>query len=87
MGFPYSSRCSKSAILPSVLNKVAFLFEALTGAIKPLQFILGLFAGVWCGASCFRHLDVMRYDTVLCNLFGWRRGADYRVYQRYFDKL
>lgn len=29
----------------------------------------------------------MRYDTVLCNLFGWRRGADYRVYQRYFDKL
>ena len=23
---------------------------------KPLQLILGLFAGVWCGASCFGHL-------------------------------
>lgn len=30
---------------------------------KPLQLILGLFAGVWCGASCFGHLDVVRYDT------------------------
>ena len=24
---------------------------------KPIQLILGLFAGVWCGASCFGHLD------------------------------
>ena len=32
---------------------------------KPLQLILGLFAGVWCGASCFGHLDVVRYDTAL----------------------
>ena len=35
---------------------------------KPIQLILGLFAGVWCGASCFGHLDVMRYDTALCKL-------------------
>ena len=31
---------------------------------KPLQLILGLFAGVWCGACCFGHLDVVRYDKV-----------------------
>ena len=24
---------------------------------KPIQLILGLFAGVWCGANCFGHLD------------------------------
>ena len=35
---------------------------------KPLQLIFGQFAGVWCGASCFRHLDMVRYDTALCNL-------------------
>lgn len=40
---------------------------------KPLQLILGLFAGVWCGANCFGHLDVVRYDTALCNLLGWKR--------------
>ena len=54
---------------------------------KPLQLILGLFAGVWCGASCFGHLDVVRYDTALCNLLGWERGADHRAYQRYFNKF
>ena len=54
---------------------------------KPLQLILGLFAGVWCGASCFGHLDVVRYDTALCNLLGWTRGAGHRAYQRYFNKF
>ena len=54
---------------------------------KPLQLILGLFAGVWCGASRFGHLDVVRYDTALCNLLGWKQGADHRAYQRYFNKF
>lgn len=54
---------------------------------KPLQLILGLFAGVWCGASCFGHLDVVRYDTALCKLLGWERGADHKAYQRYFNKF
>lgn len=54
---------------------------------KPLQLILGLFAGVWCGASCFGYLDVVRYDTALCKLLGWERGADHRAYQRYFNKF
>ena len=35
---------------------------------NPVQIILGLFAGVWCGASRFGHLDIVRYDTALCNL-------------------
>ena len=54
---------------------------------KPLQLILGLFAGVWCGASCFGHLDVVRYDTALCKLLGWERRADHRACQRYFNKF
>lgn len=54
---------------------------------KPLQLIMGLFAGVWCGASCFGHLDVVRYDTALCKLLEWERGADHRAYQRYFNKF
>ena len=54
---------------------------------KPLQLILGLFAGVWCGASRFGHLDVVRYDTALCKLLGWEHGADHRAYQRYLNKF
>lgn len=54
---------------------------------NPVQLILGLFAGVWCGASRFGHLDAVRYDTVLCNLLGWKRGADHRAYQRYLNKF
>lgn len=54
---------------------------------NPIQLILGLFAGVWCGASCFGHLDVVRYDTALCDLLGWKRGADHRAYQRYLNKF
>lgn len=54
---------------------------------KPIQLILGLFAGVWCGASCFGHLDVVRYDAALCDLLGWKRGADHRAYQRYLNKF
>lgn len=54
---------------------------------KPIQLIFGLFAGVWCGANCFGHLDVVRYDNVLCRLLGWNRGADHRAYQRYFNKF
>ena len=53
---------------------------------KPIQLILGLFAGVWCGASCFGHLDVVRYYAALCDLLGWDRGADHRAYQRYLNK-
>ena len=30
---------------------------------------------------------VVRYDTALCKLLGWERGADHRAYQRYFNKF
>lgn len=53
----------------------------------PIGLIYGLFAGVWCGASRFGHLDVVRYDRVLCKLAGLKSGADHRAYQRYFNKF
>ena len=38
-------------------------------------------------ASRFGHLDIVRYDTALCNLLGWNRGAGHRAYQRYLNKF
>ena len=61
--------------------------KILSRGYNPIQLILGLFTGVWCGASCFGHLDVVRYDTALCDLLGWKRGADHRAYQRYLNKF
>ena len=69
------------------LNQCDIPIQGSNRGYKPLQLILGLFAGVWCGASCFGHLDVVRYDTALCKLLGWERGADHRAYQRYFNKF
>ena len=69
------------------LEKCGLLSQGSNRGYKPLQLILGLFAGVWCGASRFGQLDAVRYDTALCNLLGWERGADHRAYQRYLNKF
>lgn len=69
------------------LDKCGIPSQGSNRGYKPIQLILGLFAGVWCGASCFGHLDVVRYDAALCKLLGWKRGADHRAYQRYFNKF
>jgi hypothetical protein len=62
------------------LEKCGLPSQGSNRGYKPLQLILGLFAGVWCGASRFGQLDAVRYDTALCNLLGWERGADHRAY-------
>ena len=47
------------------LEKCCIPVQGSNRGYKPIQLILGLFAGVWCGASRFGHLDVVRYDTAL----------------------
>jgi hypothetical protein len=54
---------------------------------SPAQLIEGMFAGVWCGAGCFEHLDTIRYDKTLGTMLGWKRNADHRAYQRYLNKF
>lgn len=54
---------------------------------KPEKLIRGLFSGVWCGANCFGHMDMVRYDRVLCDLIGWETGAGHKAYQRYMNKF
>ena len=38
-------------------SRSAIPLQGSNRGYKPIQLILGLFAGVWCGASCFGHLD------------------------------
>ena len=37
---------------------------------SPEQLIYGLFAGVWCGASCFEQLEIVRHDRCLRKILG-----------------
>lgn len=54
---------------------------------SPKQLIYGLFAGVWCGATCFEQLEIIRHDGCLHKILGWEKGAGHRAYNRYFDKF
>lgn len=87
MGFPCFFKLLEECRFDERLEQSGITVQDSNRGYKPFQLILGLFAGVWCGASCFGHLDVVRYDTVLCKLLGWERGADHRAYQRYFNKF
>lgn len=54
---------------------------------KPLQLIFSFWLSIWCGGNRYMHLEVLREDKVLQRIFGWRRMAGYKAYQRYFNKF
>ena len=58
-----------------VLRECGLPEQGSNRGYRPWQLIMGLFAGVWCGASKFGHLDLVRYDRVLSKMIGWNIGA------------
>lgn len=54
---------------------------------SPLQLISCFLVSIWCGANRFEHLEVSRFDEVLRKIFGYKRMAGHRAYQRYFSKF
>jgi len=50
-----------------VLRECGLPEQGSNRGYRPWQLIIGLFAGVWCGASMFGHLNLVRYDRVLSN--------------------
>ena len=70
-----------------VLSSVGLPQQGSNRGKSPEQLIYGLFTGVWCGASCYNHLDIVRFDPTLCHLMGYKKGPDHRAYQRYFNKF
>lgn len=70
-----------------VLRECGLPEQGSNRGYRPWQLIMGLFAGVWCGASKFGHLDLVRYDCVLSKMIGWNIGAGHRAYQRYLNKF
>lgn len=54
---------------------------------SPEQLIKSFWVSLWCGASCFEHTEILREDHALKELFGWKRMAGHKAYQRYFNKF
>jgi len=54
---------------------------------SPIQLITSFMVSVWCGANHFEHLEVSRFDEVLRRIFGFKKMAGHKAYQRYFQKF
>lgn len=54
---------------------------------SPIQLITCFMVSLWCGANRFEHLEISRFDDVLRNIFGFKRMAGHKAYQRYFSKF
>lgn len=53
----------------------------------PIQLITCFLVSIWCGANRFEHLEISRFDEVLRKIFGFKRMAGHKAYQRYFSKF
>lgn len=54
---------------------------------SPVQLILSFWISIWCGANRYEHLEVTRQDEVMRQLFGWKKMAGHKAFQRYFCKF
>jgi hypothetical protein len=53
----------------------------------PIQLINNFWISIWSGASRYEHLEVTRQDPVIQKIFGWKRMAGHKAFQRYFQKF
>ena len=61
--------------------------QASNRGYDPIQLITCFMVSIWCGANRFEHLEVSRFDQVLRRIFGYKRMAGHKAYQRYFRKF
>ncbi len=51
------------------------------------EIIEGFWLSIWTGASRFIHADWLRYDTVLQEIFGFKKMPSQSTYSRFFGKF
>ncbi len=54
---------------------------------NPILIFKTFMAGLWEGASCFEHMEKVRYDPTVCNILGKEEGIGYRAILRYLNKF
>jgi len=51
------------------------------------QLIEQFIVSIWCGACRFAHAEMVRFDNVLCRLFGWSCAAEFKAIMRLFGRF
>jgi hypothetical protein len=54
---------------------------------EALHIIQAFWVSIWLGANRFAHTAVLRHDSVLQKIFGWKRCPSDNTYVRFFKKL
>lgn len=70
-----------------VFSSMSLPAQGSNRGYPPEQLMLHFLIGIWCGASCFEHLEVTRHDEVIRQIFNWDRMAGSKAFQRYFNKF
>jgi hypothetical protein len=70
--------------IAETIKSLALPRQGSNRGYDPLQLLTSFFVSVWCGASRFEHLEVTRQDEVVREIFGWKRMAGHKAYERYF---
>ena len=69
------------------LARLALPAQGSNRGFDPIQLINSFWVSIWSGASRYEHLEVTRQDPVIQKIFGWKRMAGHKAYQRYFTKF
>lgn len=86
-GISLMHQMMKKLSVDEMLQNIYLPEQGSNRGYSPEQLILHFWLGIWCGASCFEHLEVTRQDEVIKQLFGWQRMAGNKAFQRYFNKF
>lgn len=73
--------------IDEALSSVGLPSQGSNRGYSPEQLIKSFWISLWCGASCFGHAEILREDNTLKEMFGWKRMAGHKAYQRYLNKF
>ncbi len=77
----------KNVLRSEVLERIGLPKQQSNRGYNPIQLINNFWVSRWSGANRFEHLEVTRFDKVIQNIFGWRKMAGHKSFQRYFKKF
>lgn len=71
----------------SYLHGLPLPVQGSNRGYPPAQLFLAFMSGLWCGVERYAHLDITRLDDNLRRLYGWKRMAEHKAFERYFRKF
>lgn len=70
-----------------ILQNIGLPVQHSNRGYSPVQLIITFWVSVLSGANRYEHLEVTRHDRVIRKMFGWKKMAGHKSFQRYFKKF